>query len=127
MEYFGSPFARFIRYSVIFGAMKLLCYLMVIVLTGLIMLPCMDHGGTTERDLSFQQSRANLHEPSLPFSDTCSPLCSCSCCSIPAFRETVYYSSLVVPLPIINGYVDYQNELLLVGSIKVWQPPKLNV
>lgn len=109
----------------IFEAMRTVCYLLIILLTGLITFPCMDRFQSTASGLSFQQSHSAIQGSDFPSNDDCSPFCSCSCCNLPAFKMAVNYS-LSIPLSGINSYADYQSKQIIPGLIKVWQPPKIN-
>jgi len=100
--------------------MKRIAISLVIYLTALMSVPCQD---TNSHDscshLSNKESRYN-------HIDDCSPLCSCTCCSVSAPMVKLQSSSLInITIELHSAKIrieDSSSSSTYAGSI--WQPPK---
>jgi hypothetical protein len=101
---------------------KILSYFLIIYLLTLTLMPCMDkevHSGTGIHEMINlgHQENNNDHQ------DCCSPLCTCSCCSLPfeIAKTFINLQAYSVPQPII---FIYHPQIESHYHFSIWEPPK---
>ena len=101
---------------------KVLSYLLIFYILTLTLMPCPDQEvhpwmGMHEMISQEQSGNDNDHE------DCCSPLCTCSCCSLSFEPEKVFIVTQSFSLPeTLNFFFNPQIESHYLFSI--WEPPK---
>lgn len=106
--------------------MKFLATIMAVYLIGLSLLPCND------KQIIVPNSKENAkisvlidHHGEHHTTDTCTPFCNCSCCSIPAF----FHAATLSVYPEVNTKPEksYLKVFFVSHNDKpIWQPPRLS-
>jgi hypothetical protein len=106
--------------------MKFLATIMAVYLIGLSLLPCNDKQDIVPNGKeSVKISVLTDHHEEHHTTDTCTPFCNCSCCSIPAFFHAAALS--VHPEGNTKPGKSYLKESFVSHNDKsIWQPPRLS-
>jgi hypothetical protein len=104
--------------------MKFACYLLLIMITWLVMVPCMDsRAAKTDQPTVRQVPLKNFSLCSATVDD-CSPFCSCTCCSTPSlYKDSADHSA--IPTFYAGHYFSVDQDDLPVATAPVWLPPKI--
>lgn len=111
--------------SLIFGVVKNICFFFAVLILALALYPCGDQACKDEQRPAYAIVNANNQAHDTGEGDVCSPLCICACCSV-----QVQLVSPSAPLSYIHWAPDtsrmtaYQENIYLVSSHSIWQPPK---
>jgi hypothetical protein len=87
-------------------------YFLIVYLLTLTLMPCPDQvvqEGTVMHGMINQGQHGNDND----HADCCSPLCTCSCCSLSFETAKIFIVSQAFPLPIESNY-----------HFSIWEPPK---
>jgi hypothetical protein len=101
--------------------MKLLCYILIIYVSGLITYPCKDNcenvpGAKTEK-VADQHNDNTEHK-----CHTCSPFCLCSCCQINLILALKPIIGIGETVPLI--LTSFYKEISIIEiSSSIWRPP----
>jgi hypothetical protein len=100
---------------------KILSYFLIVYLLALTLMPCLDkevHSGAGMHEMVNQGQAGNdSHQ------DCCSPLCSCSCCSLPFETTKIFIvTKSFSPPESLIFFFNPQIESNYIFSI--WEPPK---
>lgn len=108
----------------IFASMKLLASFVAMYMVLLSIAPCGDKE-ECRLEYSFNVSIVDAHHESSTSHDveTCTPFCSCNCCSI-SMAETLPSFAATVEEEVWDIDILYKNNVDLRNSAAIWQPPQ---
>lgn len=104
--------------------MKAFSFLMSIYLLTLCCIPCSDSDECKD-SVKQEISSATDHSEHEHSEEACTPFCTCSCCAISVYCQSLFVMDLsneVIPFAQVNDYQDYFIKEI---AISIWQPPKI--
>ncbi|CAM3691579.1 DUF6660 domain-containing protein [Mucilaginibacter galii] len=105
--------------------MKLLAILFSVYMILLAVLPCRDSddfSSTLKANTSLSQSHSADEKG---VKETCTPFCTCACCSTVRTIHAQQAVTLAFVQPIVQVYGETLVPAILEQSISVWQPPQI--
>ncbi|WP_374163800.1 DUF6660 family protein [Arcticibacter sp. MXS-1] len=104
--------------------MKYICFILVLLITALSVIPCSDKPFSVEEKLSVTSKTEKADQHQAEHEDLCSPFCQCSCCN------TSTLVSAPISLAVLLNLVQHKHsgilpEKVLNSAASIWQPPQL--
>jgi len=107
-----------------FAEMKLVAFILAVMVLVLSCIPCMDRESMTySKGATPQFSKATNHQENSD-TDSCSPFCSCNCCTGFTFKFQPYQLVELVLLKAEKGTFILPSKISNI-ALPIWQPPQL--
>lgn len=104
--------------------MKLLNIILCLYMTLLGILPCQDKNDAAFMINTTSIQQAHHHEESAG-KETCTPLCTCTCCSTVRTLTPQFTLASAVEVPVNQDYAQPSVPALADQVLSIWQPPQL--
>jgi hypothetical protein len=102
--------------------MKLVTLLLSAYMTFLALMPCQDKEGQGAISFDTTISKSNSCNDKAG-QETCSPFCTCNCCSIARYIAAQPITTSVI-LELAIDYPAYKIPVIQQQSLDIWQPPQ---